>query len=65
MKLKTRKSAFKRIKKKKNVFIRKCANRAHFLRRKSARQQRNLSQTKRIRFSDVKAIRHMLPYQVA
>lgn len=62
MKLKTRKSAFKRIKEKKNVLIRKCAHRAHFMRRKSKKQLRNLSQTKAISSSDFAAIRLMLPY---
>lgn len=62
MKLKTRKSALKRIKSKKKILIRKCAHRAHFLRRKSAKQLRNLGQAKRIHSFDCKAIRLMLPY---
>lgn len=62
MKLKTRKSTSKRIKLKKNILARKCAHRAHFLRRKSAKQRRNLSQIKTINLSDCKAIRLMLPY---
>lgn len=62
MKLKTRKSAAKRIKQKKNFFARKKAYRAHFLRRKSAKQLRGLSQASKIHISDSKAISLMLPY---
>lgn len=62
MKIKTRKSALKRIKQKKGFFARKGAYRAHFLRKKSARGLRLLSQSVRIHSSDKKAFSRMIPY---
>lgn len=62
MKLKTRKSAAKRIKSKKNYFARKKAYRAHLLRRKSTKQLRTLAQPAQINISDIRAFNLMLPY---
>lgn len=62
MKLKTRKSAAKRIKVKKNIFARKKAYKGHLLRRKTTKQLRILSQSAQIHKSDSKAISLMLPY---
>lgn len=62
MKLKTRKSAAKRIKQKKDIFARKKAYRAHLLRRKTTKQLRILSQAAQIHNSDYKAFSLMLPY---
>jgi ribosomal protein L35 len=63
MKLKTRKSAAKRIKSKKNYFARKKAYKAHFLRRKSSKQLRVLAQPAQICSSDLRAFNLMLPYK--
>jgi large subunit ribosomal protein L35 len=62
MKLKTRKSAVKRIKSKKNFFARKKAYKAHLLRRKSTKQLRILAQPAQISSSDLRAFNLMLPY---
>jgi ribosomal protein L35 len=62
MKLKTRKAALKRVIQKKTHFARKCAGKAHFLRRKSAKQLRNLFKYSKIHISDLKTIQQMLPY---
>lgn len=62
MKLKTRKSAAKRIKQKKNYLARKKAYKGHLLRRKSTKQLRLLSQPAQIHSSDAKAMSLMLPY---
>lgn len=63
IKLKTRKSAVKRIIIKKAFFARKKAGKAHFLRRKSSMQKRRLSQPSIIEKSDLSAMRLMLPYR--
>lgn len=62
MKLKTRKSAAKRIKIKKHFFERKKAFKGHLLRNKTAVQLRKLSEPAKINKSDEKAYRLMLPY---
>lgn len=62
MKLKTRKSASKRVKQKKGLFARKKAYKGHLLRRKSTKQLRALSQPAQIHASDIKAISRMIPY---
>jgi large subunit ribosomal protein L35 len=62
MKLKTRKAAAKRIKVKKNCFIRKKAFKAHLLRRKSPKQLRRLSNTTKIHSTDLNGFKKMLPY---
>ena len=62
MKLKTRKSAAKRIKKKSNFFARKHAYKGHLLRRKSTKQLRALSEPARIHKADEKAFSLMIPY---
>ena len=62
MKLKTRKSAAKRIKIKKNCFARKKAYKGHLLRRKNSKRLRILSQPTIISSSDFKTFSIMLPY---
>jgi len=60
MKLKTRKSAAKRIKKKKTCLARKKAYKGHLLRRKNSKQLRRLSEPSQIHSSDKKAFQLML-----
>ena len=62
MKLKTRKSAAKRINKKGNVFIRKKAYKGHLLRKKSSSRLRRLTRSSKINNSDFRAFKLMLPY---
>lgn len=62
IKLKTRKSAAKRIKCKKNVFSRKKAYKGHLLRKKNSKQLRTLSQPAQIHSADVKIFNLMIPY---
>ena len=62
MKLKTRKSAAKRIKNKKNYFARKKAYKGHLLRRKTTKQLRTLSQPAAIHSADSTNFSLMLPY---
>jgi large subunit ribosomal protein L35 len=63
MKLKTRKSALKRIKVKKNCFSRKKAYKGHLLRKKNSKRLRRLSEASTIHFSDFNAFSRMIPYQ--
>ena len=62
MKLKTRKSAAKRIKVKKSGFERKKAYKAHLLRRKNPKRLRRLSEVSTIHSTDVHAFQKMLPH---
>jgi len=62
MKLKTRKSALKRVNPKKNSLARKSAYRGHLLRRKNSKRLRRLSEPNQIHFSDRKTFSYMLPY---
>jgi ribosomal protein L35 len=62
MKLKTRKSAAKRVKKKKNYFARKQAYTGHLLRRKTTKQLRTLGQPAQIHKADSSSFSRMLPY---
>jgi len=62
MKLKTRKSALKRIKSKKNCLARKSAYKGHLLRRKNSKRLRRLSEPNQIHSSDLNAFSKMLPY---
>jgi large subunit ribosomal protein L35 len=62
MKLKTRKSAAKRVKIKKNCFSRKKAYKGHLLRRKNSKRLRRLSEASTIHVSDSKTFSFMLPY---
>jgi large subunit ribosomal protein L35 len=62
MKLKTRKSAAKRVKVKKNVIARKNAYKGHLLRRKNAKRLRRLSAPSSVHISDKAAFVTMLPY---
>ena len=63
MKLKTRKSAAKRIKIKKNGLARKKAYKRHLLRKKNSTRLRRLSEASQIHGSDVIAFSRMVPYQ--
>lgn len=63
MKLKTRKSTFKRINKKGNLFIRKKAYKGHLLRKKSSSRLRRLTKLSEIHNSDMRAFKLMLPYK--
>jgi large subunit ribosomal protein L35 len=62
MKMKTRKSALKRIKIKKNCFSRKKAYKGHLLRRKNSKRLRRLSESTCIHPSDFKPYSKMIPY---
>jgi len=62
MKLKTRKSAAKRVKSKKNLFDRKKAYKGHLLRKKNSKQLRTLSEAAQIHSTDMKVFSLMLPY---
>jgi len=62
MKLKTRKSAAKRIKVKKNCLCRKKAYKGHLLRRKNSKRLRRLSEASTVHFSDFRTFSRMLPY---
>ena len=62
MKLKTRKSASKRVKRKKNILSRKKAFKGHLLRKKNSKQLRTLSQAAKIHSADQKVFDLMLPY---
>ena len=62
MKLKTRKSAAKRIKIKKNNLARKKAYKGHLLRRKNSKRLRRLSEASQIHSSDIQTFTKMLPY---
>lgn len=62
MKLKTRKSAAKRIKIKKNCLCRKKAYKGHLLRRKNSKRLRRLSEASQIHNSDFRTFSFMLPY---
>ena len=62
MKLKTHKSAAKRVKIKKNCFARKKAYKGHLLRRKNSKRLRRLSEPSRIHKADFLNFSAMLPY---
>ena len=62
MKLKTRKSALKRIKIKKNYFARKKAFKGHLRNKKTSKRLRRLSNRSKIQISDVKNFKTMVPY---
>jgi large subunit ribosomal protein L35 len=62
MKLKTRKAAAKRVKVKKNGFVRKKAYKSHLLRKKNSKQLRRLSESILIHKSDETSFSLMLPY---
>jgi large subunit ribosomal protein L35 len=62
MKLKTRKSATKRIKSKKKLLARKKAYKSHLLKRKNSKRLRRLSEPSQIHASDLKTFSLMLPY---
>lgn len=61
LKLKTRRSAAKRVNKKKDFFSRKKAFQSHFLRRKTAKRLRSLATPSRVSKSDTFIFKRMLP----
>ena len=63
MKLKTRKSAAKRVKVKKNIICRKKAYKGHLLRRKNSKRLRTLSEPAQIHTSDFNTFSVMIPYR--
>ncbi len=62
MKLKTRKSALKRVKVKKNVLTRKKAYKSHLLSHKNSKRLRSLSCVAQVHKSDLTTFEKMLPY---
>jgi large subunit ribosomal protein L35 len=62
MKLKTRKSAAKRVKVKKNCIRRKKAYKGHLLRKKNSKRLRTLSECAKVHVSDCHVFSLMLPY---
>jgi large subunit ribosomal protein L35 len=62
MKLKTRKSALKRVKPKKHCLARKNAYKGHLLRRKNSKRLRRLSEPNQIHSADLRTFSYMLPY---
>jgi large subunit ribosomal protein L35 len=62
MKLKTKKSAAKRIKIKKSCICRKKAYKSHLLRRKNSKRLRTLSAPSQIHKSDLSVFYRMNPY---
>ena len=63
MKLKTRKSAVKRIKVKKNCLARKKAYKGHLLRKKNSKRLRTLKAASLVHKSDLGAFSIMIPYR--
>ena len=63
MKLKTRKSAAKRVKIKKNCLVRKKAYKGHLLRKKNSKRLRILAQSSKVSSSDSNTFYLMLPYR--
>jgi ribosomal protein L35 len=63
MKLKTRKSAIKRIKVKKNGFARKKAYKGHLFRRKNSKRLRTLASPAQVHSSDLGRFFIMIPYR--
>lgn len=62
MKLRTRKSAIKRVKVKKRLLMRKKAYKSHLLSHKNSKRLRNLSSPGCIHKADLAAFIKMLPY---
>ena len=62
LKLKTRKSAAKRVKIKKRCICRKKAYKGHLLRRKNSKRLRRLSGVDTLHIADHAAFAHMLLY---
>ncbi len=62
IKLKTRKSALKRVKVKKNALVRKKAYKSHLLGHKNSKRLRSLSSASKVHASDVASFCKMLPY---
>jgi large subunit ribosomal protein L35 len=63
MKLKTRKSAIKRVKVKKRGFARKKAYKSHLLRKKNSKRLRKLSLSFFVHDSDSHTFSIMIPYK--
>ena len=62
MKLRTRKSAAKRVKVKKRVLLRKKAYKSHLLGHKNSKRLRSLSSPSQIHQADIASFEKMLPY---
>ncbi len=62
MKVKTRKSALKRVKIKKRILARKKAYKSHLLSHKNSKRLRGLSAAAVIHSADSAAFKKMLPY---
>lgn len=62
MKLKTRKSAAKRVIAKKNGFARKKAYKGHLLRKKNSKRLRTLAAPSQVHSCDIPKFSLMLPY---
>lgn len=62
MKLRTRKSALKRVKIKKRVLLRKKAYKSHLLSHKSSKRLRGLKAASQVHQVDAPAFYKMLPY---
>ena len=62
MKLKTRKSAAKRVKVKKNCICRRKAYKGHLIRRKNSKRLRRLSEPSQVHPSDYGTFSRMLLY---
>jgi ribosomal protein L35 len=62
IKKKTRKSAYKRIKKKKTILLRKKAYKGHLLRKKNSKHLRRLRSAAQVHPSDLQAFSGLLPY---
>lgn len=63
MKLKTRKSAVKRVKIKKSGYARKKAYKGHLLRRKNSKRLRRLNAPAVVHSVDASAFSTMIPYK--
>ena len=63
MKLKNNRSAFKRIKIKRNLLYRKKAYKNHLLRKKTSKRLRNLSKNIIVHSSNKKAFLNLIPYK--
>jgi large subunit ribosomal protein L35 len=62
MKLRTRKSALKRVKIKKRVLLRKKAYKSHLLSHKNSKRLRNLNVASKVNKADLSTFYKMLPY---
>lgn len=64
LKIKTRKSAAKRVNVKKRVIERKASSLGHLRRKKNAKRKRALKAAKSIHANDASAFKYLLPYLI-